>query len=58
MLSMCGRKDYKERLDKELAVIGNSEMWQAGKACRSLRPKEKAKEVTKATKGVSGRGKN
>ncbi len=54
VLSMCGRKDYKE----QLAVIGNSEMWLAGKACRSLRPKEKAKEVTSATKGVSGRGKN
>jgi ketol-acid reductoisomerase len=58
VISMCGRADYKERLDKELAELGNSEMWLAGKACRSLRPQEKAKEVTKATKGVSGRGSN
>jgi ketol-acid reductoisomerase len=58
VISMCGRKDYKELLDKELSELGNSEMWLAGKACRSLRPKEKAKEVTKATKGVAGRGKN
>ncbi len=58
VISMCGRKDYKERLDKELAELGNSEMWLAGKACRSLRPKEKAREITKATKGVSGRGQN
>ncbi len=58
VISMCGRKDYKERLDKELASLGESEMWRAGKACRSLRPKEKAREVTKSTKGVSGRGRN
>ncbi len=58
VINMCGRKDYKERLDKELSGIGNSEMWLAGKAARSLRPKAKAKVVTRATKGVSGRGKN
>ncbi len=58
VISTCGRKDYKERLDKELAELGDSEMWRAGKACRSLRPKEKAKEITKATKGVTGRGRN
>ncbi len=58
VLRMCGGKDYKAKLDKELAVIGNSEMWQAGKACRDLRPKEKAKAVTKATKGTKGRGNN
>jgi len=58
VIRMCGGKDYKAKLDKELAVIGNSEMWQAGKACRALRPKEKAKTVTKATKGTKGRGQN
>ncbi len=58
VIRMCGRKDYKERLDKELSAIGNSEMWQTGKAVRKLRPKGKAKDVTKATKGVSGRGNN
>ncbi|NLD99457.1 MAG: ketol-acid reductoisomerase [Fibrobacter sp.] len=55
VLTSCGKKNYKELLDKELSAMGNSEMWLAGKAARSLRPKEKAKEITKDTKGVSGR---
>ena len=55
VLTVCGKKDYKERLAKELGAIGDSEMWQAGKAVRSLRPREKAKTVSKATKGVRGR---
>ena len=58
VLTVCGKPDYKERLDKELSTMGNSEMWQAGKAVRDLRPKEKAREITKDTKGVSGRGGN
>jgi ketol-acid reductoisomerase len=58
VMSMCGRKDYKERLDKELAAMGDSEMWKAGKACRSLRPNSKAKGITKETKGTKGRGQN
>jgi hypothetical protein len=33
-------------------------MWRAGATARSLRPKEKAKAVTKTTKGVGGRAKN
>lgn len=32
------RTDYKERLQVELDEIGQSEMWQAGKAVRRLRP--------------------
>ena len=55
VITSCGKKNYKELLDKELSAMGNSEMWLAGKAARSLRPKEKAKEITKDTKGVSGR---
>jgi len=55
VISVCGRKDYQQRLNKELSTMGNSEMWRAGKAVRSLRPKERAKKVTKATKGVKGR---
>ena len=55
VISACGKKDYQEKLDKELAQLGGSEMWRAGAAVRSLRPKEKAKEVTKATRGVGGR---
>ena len=58
VIRMCGRKDYKERLDKELAAIRNSEMWRAGQAVRDLRPKEKARKITRATRGVGGRGKN
>ncbi|MBN2302444.1 MAG: ketol-acid reductoisomerase [Lentisphaerae bacterium] len=58
VISSCGGKNYKQLLDKELAQMGNSEMWQAGKACRALRPKEKAKTVSKATKGIAGRKSN
>jgi ketol-acid reductoisomerase len=58
VIRTCGRRDYKERLDKELSELGNSEMWQAGKAVRSLRPKNKARTVTKSTKGVKGRKSN
>lgn len=54
----CGSSNYKEFLGKKLRQVGDSEMWQAGAAVRSLRPKEKAKEISKATKGVSGRGSN
>jgi len=55
VLNVCGKADYPKRVAKELAEIRNSEMWQAGAATRSLRPKEKARKVTKATKGVKGR---
>jgi hypothetical protein len=58
VMSSCGRPDYKELLAKELAVMGNSEMWQAGKATRGLRPKEAAKKTSKATKGIAGRQRN
>jgi ketol-acid reductoisomerase len=33
--------DYREKLDAELAELRNSEMWQAGKTVRSLRPENK-----------------
>ena len=58
VLSACGKPNYQAELQKELAIIGNSEMWQAGKAARSLRPKEVAKAITKTTKGVGGRAAN
>jgi len=54
-LTSCGKPDYREKLNKELAELGNSELWLTGKAVRSLRPCEKAKEITKATKGYEGR---
>ena len=55
VLSSCSAPDYQDELGKELAEIGNSEMWLAGKATRSLRPKEDAKVITADTKGVGGR---
>jgi len=35
--------DYREKLDKELAVIKESEMWQTGMVVRSLRPENRKK---------------
>ena len=58
VIRTCGKKNYSELLDRELAEMGNSEMWRAGKAVRKLRPKTKAKALTKATKGVKGRKSN
>jgi ketol-acid reductoisomerase len=55
VLDSCGQPDYQQGLAKELAEIGDSEMWLAGQATRSLRPKEPAREITAATKGVGGR---
>ncbi|MBD3322807.1 MAG: ketol-acid reductoisomerase [Chitinivibrionales bacterium] len=58
VITVCGKKDYQKRLTRELEAIGKSEMWQAGAAVRELRPKEKAKSITRATKGVAGRKNN
>ncbi|KAI3651057.1 hypothetical protein MP228_004538 [Amoeboaphelidium protococcarum] len=40
-LDMCGQKNYRELLEKEVAEIRNSEIWTAGKTVRSLRPENK-----------------
>jgi ketol-acid reductoisomerase len=58
VLSACGKADYQKHLTKELNALGNSEMWRAGAAVRSLRPKEPARTIAKGTKGVEGRGAN
>jgi ketol-acid reductoisomerase len=58
VLSACGKPNYQQQLTKELAVIGNSEMWQAGKAVSALRPKETGRVIASGTRGVSGRGQN
>jgi ketol-acid reductoisomerase len=58
VLNACGRPNYQKELSKELAAMGNSEMWRAGKATRALRPKEPAKKVTKSSKGIKGRASN
>ncbi len=55
VLESCGAPDYQKGLAAELSEIGNSEMWLAGKATRSLRPKETAKAITADTRGVGGR---
>ena len=58
VLTTCSKSNYQELLTKELATLGNSEMWLAGKATRALRPKEAAKLITKETKGIAGRKSN
>jgi len=58
VLSACGKPDYQKQLGKELDVIGNSEMWRAGKATRDLRPKESAKKGARTAKGTGGRKRN
>lgn len=55
VISACGKPNYQQLLAKELGALGNSEMWRAGRAVRSLRPREKAKIITSATRGVTGR---
>jgi ketol-acid reductoisomerase len=56
VISSCGRKNYKQQLGKELSEMGNSEMWQAGKTTRSLRP-NKSQNVPQAA-GTGGRQSN
>jgi ketol-acid reductoisomerase len=58
VIRSTGRPDYKELLGKELSAMGNSEMWRAGKATRSLRPKEPEKANIKTARGTAGRQSN
>jgi ketol-acid reductoisomerase len=58
VITSCGKVTYKVQLTKELGKMGNSEMWQAGKTTRSLRPKEKAKSGSADAKGTTGRQTN
>jgi ketol-acid reductoisomerase len=58
VLQACGRPDYKEQLTKELNTMASSEMWLAGKATRTLRPKESAKKFAATAKGTVGRASN
>jgi ketol-acid reductoisomerase len=58
VIESTGGADYQKTLQAELDELRNSEMWQAGQATRSLRPKEAAKEITADTKGVGGRATN
>lgn len=58
VISACGRSNYKAQLSKELEAMASSEMWQAGKATRALRPKGQGKAILKPTKGTAGRKSN
>jgi len=55
VIRACGRKDYQQRLARELARMGNSEMWRAGRVVRSLRPKVKGERSTVKGRGTGGR---
>lgn len=55
VIQSCGKKNYQQQLARELGRIRDSEMWRAGAAVRALRPREKAREITRGTKGVTGR---
>jgi ATP-dependent Clp protease ATP-binding subunit ClpB len=56
VLKLNSRPDYRERLGKELAVIHDSEMWQAGETTRALRP-ENWKQAKKLLLKGGGRKK-
>jgi len=43
VLDVNSAPDYRERLEKELAVMRESEMWKAGAAVRALRPENRKK---------------
>lgn len=58
VLSSTGKKNYQEQLQKELDTIHNSEMWRAGAASRSLRPKTSEAKRVKSTVGTGGRTSN
>ncbi len=55
VIKACGRKGYQQQLARELACMGNSEMWQAGKVVRSLRPQVKGQRRNAGGRGTSGR---
>ena len=58
VLKVCGAPNYQDVLKKELKELGDSEIWQAGKATRALRPKEAVRALSSSVKGVKGRGEN
>ena len=59
VIRSCGGPNYKVQLGKELSKMGKSEMWQAGKATRALRPQRQGKgEAASTAKGTGGRKTN
>jgi len=55
VISSIGRKNYKTQLRRELDRMGNSEMWQAGKTTRSLRPNKQSTQSYGTAAGTAGR---
>lgn len=51
----CGRKNYKESLEKKLTAMRDSECWKAAEMVRALRPHEPEHEGAKTAAGVGGR---
>jgi ketol-acid reductoisomerase len=47
VLESNSRPDYRQQLEKELKEIAGSEMWQAGKVVRGLRPENYGKALAK-----------
>lgn len=58
VLRATGSADYKEKLEKELAELRESEMWRAGATSRSLRPNVPESQRVKSTAGTQGRKRN
>jgi len=55
VIKCLGRPDYQDILHKELQALGNKEIWQAGRAVRALRPREKARKGAEKATGTKGR---
>jgi ketol-acid reductoisomerase len=55
-IDLNSQPDYREKLEVELKELRESEMWQAGKTVRSLRPENQpeAKEALKPVGGMAG----
>ena len=57
VIEACSAKDYRARLEKELAALGNEEIWRAGKAVRALRPVAADTKKASAKRGASAKRK-
>lgn len=55
VIESLGVPDYQDRLHEELEALAGKEIWTVGKAVRSLRPSEEAREGAKTAKGTQGR---
>ena len=58
VLRSTSKANYQEQLQKELDKIHKSEMWRAGAASRSLRPKTSQAKRVKSSVGTGGRASN